>query len=339
VGWAGVSDCHPERGGAGGNGELLLNDRQERHDLVHRLAGQIDPHLRLIGRHPSEVRVIVNLQDDARGFGKRHGNPVGQEVRAGTGSPAAQCAKAEDVFDAGTAEAGITRPGVFRRRLAAVVDEGDRVVNGLPVAGLDVDGRYVEIRAGGRGCRRHGQRVAAIHVFCGRGRVGRWIRDDQVGLSERPSAVEVQRRRQIARIALRRAVVDPLRDRVDLVLGQDARIGKDCATFHRLPGRHLPRLDHVLDVVCLRRRIGARHQRERPDVARVMTGVAVLLKNARDFVAERRAGWPRGRTRGARARGAHGDGGRQSQNKREGTLARHGCPADHSNAGRPLHPL
>jgi hypothetical protein len=54
------------------------------------------------------------------------------------------------------------------------------------------------------------------------------------------------------------------------------------------------RLRHVPDVGRVREGIGVGHQRERTDVARVMTSLAIRLEDPNDFVAERRSAYGRG---------------------------------------------
>src|SRR6476469_3268362 len=70
------------------NRKRLVDEREKAHYLVYWLARQIDPHLRLIRSDPTEVRVIVNLQNDARSLRQGHGHAIGQHVRTGSRSPA-----------------------------------------------------------------------------------------------------------------------------------------------------------------------------------------------------------------------------------------------------------
>src|SRR5471030_2900068 len=72
-----------------------VDDGDEGDDLVHRLSGQIDAELRLVGAGLSEVRMVVDLKDDARLRGDRHlhGDTIRQERRTGARSPSAERAE------------------------------------------------------------------------------------------------------------------------------------------------------------------------------------------------------------------------------------------------------
>src|SRR3954467_9917160 len=189
------------------------------------------------------------------------------------------------------------------------------------VARPDVDRGDVRVL---RQRRRH--REAAVHVAGHRRRIRFGVRKHEIGLAERPSAVEVFWRWKIGEGSLRRAVVDPFRDGVDLVLPEHTRLGEVAARRRRLPGRHLMRLRHVLDGVGMRRGVAVRHQRERRDVAGVMAALAAVLEDADDFIAEGRtvSHLRRGRMQhGALARGdeREDEGGRENDaaHVRDGT--------------------
>ena len=115
--------------------------------------------------------------------------------------------------------------------------------------------------------------------------------DDEIGLADVPDIVvfELPWRRHVGHVALLRALVDPRRDRRDLLLGQRGVVleflNADVALD--VPRRHQARDRLCLDRSRVRPRVFIRNQRHR----RVRFGpVAVLaraLKNRRDVLRER----------------------------------------------------
>ena len=96
-------------------------------------------------------------------------------------------------------------------------------------------------------------------------------------------------RRQVLRIALQRAAVDPADDRVDLLVAErhvvlelldaDARVD--------VPRRHLARADALLDRARPRARLLVGDERHRRDRVRLMALLTLGLKNRRDVLRER----------------------------------------------------
>ena len=119
--------------------------------------------------------------------------------------------------------------------------------------------------------------------------------DDQIGLGAEERRVvpalavrPLLRRRHVLRIALRRACVDPLHDRGDLLVGERSIVLEllDADGLVDVPWRHLARFDAGLDRTRPRPGLLERPQRHRRDRARPMTGFALLLKYWRDVLRE-----------------------------------------------------
>ena len=72
------------------NGERLIDERQHEHRLRRLDLVVVDADLGLIGLHVAVVRVIVNLQHDARICGKQEADVVRQLVGPRTGRPSAE---------------------------------------------------------------------------------------------------------------------------------------------------------------------------------------------------------------------------------------------------------
>ena len=91
-------------------------------------------------------------------------------------------------------------------------------------------------------------------------------------------------RRQILRVALGRAGVDPARDRRLLRVGQAALVREVADRRIGMPRRHDAGLDRVGNRARPRPRILVGEQRHRRDLARPMTGGAVGKEDRRDVI-------------------------------------------------------
>ena len=113
-------------------------------------------------------------------------------------------------------------------------------------------------------------------------------------LGEVPDVVtgELLGRREVLRVALRCARVDPPHDVVELVVGERAIVLEllDAERPIDVPRRHLPRGDAALDRADPRPHLFIGDQRHRRDVARAMTRLALLLEDRRDVLRERGRG-------------------------------------------------
>ena len=129
------------------------------------------------------------------------------------------------------------------------------MMHGGAITGMNIDRGDVAIAGE---IRRHGE--AAILVAIGRRRERLGISHDEIGIAENPAAAEVERRRKIGAISFRRAVVDPLRERGDVVGGENSRRVELAASGDRFPRRHDARGGIRFDLEGMRLRVGVRHQ-------------------------------------------------------------------------------
>ena len=120
-----------------------------------------------------------------------------------------------------------------------------------------------------------------------------WRPDDQVRRSE-PVALtfpfvgrdERNRCRQVFRVALRRALIDPVHDRVDLLIAERHVVLEflDADASVDMPRRHLTRGHAVFHRPRPRARVFKRDQRHRRDRIRLMALLTLRLKNRRDVL-------------------------------------------------------
>ena len=172
------------------------------------------------------------------------------------------------------------RDGVMRD--LAALDRGGADLNGAHPARLG-DAR---------------SRVALVPRVLRHGRHGELFRlDDQVGflLAEHRGEVPALsirphfRRGHVLRVALRRAGVDPLHDRLDLLVVERAIV---LEALHAdgvvdRPGRHRVVADASLDRLRPRPRLGVGDERHRRDRVGPVAGFALLLEDRRDVLGER----------------------------------------------------
>ena len=94
--------------------------------------------------------------------------------------------------------------------------------------------------------------------------------------------------RHVLRVALRRAGVDPLGDRLDLLVGERAIVLEflDADGLVDVPGRHLSRLHAVLDRPRPGPRLFERDERHRRDRIGPVAGFALVLEDRRDVFGE-----------------------------------------------------
>ncbi len=118
--------------------------------------------------------------------------------------------------------------------------------------------------------------------------------DDEIGRAELPAVAPVRQRRQRRRVALRRAVRDPLLQRLELGIGQAALALKVALPGDRLPRRHDPPRGHRRDLRRVPPHIVVGDQAERADLSRPMARRAAGPDDRRDVFGE---GEPRLRLR------------------------------------------
>ena len=101
--------------------------------------------------------------------------------------------------------------------------------------------------------------------------VGRRHRDDEVRRPELPFRRPRRRRRQVFRIALARALLDPALDHVDLPIAQSSRAGELAVAGLRLPRRHVTAPGHRRDLLRTPADIVVGQQVERSASSRPVT--------------------------------------------------------------------
>ena len=140
---------------------------------------------------------------------------------------------------------------------------------------------------------------AIPHVLAGRRHLVFGAADHEIGRTETvlhafPFVVggNLLRGRQVFRVALRRAGVDPRHDGVDLFLRQRHVVLEflHADALIDVPRRHLPRRDALLDRPRPRPRLGEGHERHRRDRIRLMAFLALGLHDWRDVFGEGRSG-------------------------------------------------
>ena len=148
--------------------------------------------------------------------------------------------------------------------------------------------------------------------------------DDEIGFAELPALRQRGKRRPRGGITLRRASFDPLPDQLDLIVAKTSLVIEIAVAvfgqprWHRAAGDRLDDLTSapanrlVLEDTEGSAREANRIRRSRPLIDRPMTGRAVLVKNRRDVVIERRRRVPltagqtnHGQARGPRASSPH----------------------------------
>ncbi len=124
--------------------------------------------------------------------------------------------------------------------------------------------------------------------------------DDEIGFAELPALRQRGKRRPRGGITLRRASFDPLPDQLDLIVAKTSLVIEIAVAvfgqprWHRTAGHRLDDLTSapanrlVLEDTEGSAREANRIRRLRPLIDRPMTGRAVLVKNRRDVVIERR---------------------------------------------------
>ena len=121
------------------------------------------------------------------------------------------------------------------------------------------------------------QHEAAERVLPGRANVKIFRHlDDEVRFAESPAVGVLDRRRGVLWVAFGAARLLPRGQRVDVAERQRAGVG-ELGPADRLPRRHLLVLRVVNDVRCPRYGLLVSHERERPDIARPVATLAVLL--------------------------------------------------------------
>ena len=116
----------------------------------------------------------------------------------------------------------------------------------------------------------------------------RWHREDLIRLSGLPAIGKRRKRRFIAGVALRRAVLGPSPDQSNLIVRQAPLVGKLTVSRFRFPWWHeatLRRAGDQLRTLCC---IFISEQREWRYFAGTMAGRTVLIKKRRDMLVERR---------------------------------------------------
>jgi hypothetical protein len=191
------------------------------------------------------------------------------------------------------------------RRASGGVHHREHVMDDPAVAGHRL--REGEVAIVGE---RRGDAEAAVDVAAARGNREGLRAQHEVGCPPAGGGLERRRGRQIARVALGGAGLDPASDRGDLFLREPADTDEISVVGHRLPRRHRAcprRLENLrpapVDLVV-------RDQMERSAAAGAMTLLAVLLQDRRDVAGER---WIGRRGADAERSGDDGDEHRQQQ--------------------------
>ena len=137
--------------------------------------------------------------------------------------------------------------------------------------------------------RRHGEIFVRYHAFGGYV-VDFGHRKDNVWFADLPAFGIFRIRRQVFRIAFRRARIDPRDDSVDLFLRQ-AAVVREIAMFRvRKPGRHLASDNFFADRFGPGAHLFETHKRHGRDFAGAMTGLTVLLNDRRNVFVVRDGG-------------------------------------------------
>ena len=189
-------------------------------------------------------------------------------------------------------ETGITIRGIQLPRPSRAIDANIGVMDHATVAGMKFECPHVPAFAN----RSRNDEVAEGISPTGRQRIRVRKADDEVRFAEPPSRRDDWRRRQIRRVALNGAPIDPLLNETDLVRVEATRAEE----FVAVPGFRLPRR-HAASVCrpCDRHSPGSDvpvgEEAERGNLSGPMTGGAVFEHDRRDVLRERHARL-RGRT-------------------------------------------
>src|SRR5438094_5952898 len=114
----------------------------------------------------------------------------------------------------------------------------------------------------------------------------RWHREDLIRPSGLPAICKRRKRRLIARVALRRAVLGPSPDQSNLIIRQAPLVGKLAVSRFRFPWWHEAALRRAGDQLRTPCCIFISEQREWRYFAGAMAGGAMLIKNRRDILVE-----------------------------------------------------
>ena len=106
--------------------------------------------------------------------------------------------------------------------------------------------------------------------------------EDDVRLSHGPAFGIDRRRRQVLRVALRRAGVGPRDQHLLLFVGQPALVQERAFRRRRVPGRHVSLADLVANVLGMRPDVVVGQERHRRNLARAMAGRAVAEEDRCD---------------------------------------------------------
>ena len=112
-------------------------------------------------------------------------------------------------------------------------------------------------------------------------------RHGQIRLAELPALEEGRKLGEVARVALRRARVDPSCDGVDLVLHQPTVVLEEAMPRVGEPGWHLATLHLVLDAASPGPHFGIRSQGHRRQLTRTVTGHAAFIQDRGHVARER----------------------------------------------------
>ncbi len=119
-----------------------------------------------------------------------------------------------------------------------------------------------------------------------RHRVGLGDANHKIGFSEFPSARELRKSGQFRGTAFRRPLADPLRDGADFVGRQAAVVLKLAIAAKGRPRRHDASLGHRDNLLGTLLKIRVRKQRERSNLARMVTRRTLLKNDRRDVCVE-----------------------------------------------------
>ena len=92
-------------------------------------------------------------------------------------------------------------------------------------------------------------------------------------------------------LAFQHSALDPSGDERNLIVGQEARVGKIAVALLRFPRRHVSRLRCARNQRCAGSSVRKRQQRKRRGALRLMTRHAVGTKDRFDIPAISRSSW------------------------------------------------
>ena len=228
----------------------------------------------------------VELQDEIGPRIQRPGDCVRERRRGLSGRPAQEVAGGEPgVVEHQAVVAGRGLRGVERARRAGPVEQDAGVVDDASAAGAgsQLDGAHPA-----PGVQLHGEHEVAVDVGAAGGqKKGIRQRHDEVRCSELPAARGARRRREVGRVAFRRAGRRPPGQQGDLRVGEAPLVPEAAVAGNRLPGRHPPLGGDRRDPRRLRARVGVGRQAERADAVLPVAADAVGMKDRGDVPVER----------------------------------------------------